>query len=159
MTPLGKRADTSIEKRRLRMWIRMLRTTRSVESGLRGFLRENHATTLPRFDVMAALERAEDGLKMSALSKQLLVSNGNVTGIIDRLADDGLVERIVQQHDRRSTRVCLTKQGRISFAEMAIEHEELINDLFSDINPADLDMLADIFGRLKQKENNDELDG
>ncbi|MBL6932471.1 MAG: MarR family transcriptional regulator [Rhodospirillales bacterium] len=143
----------TIEKRRLRMWLRMLRTTKSVETRLREFLRDKHDTTLPRFDVLAALYRAEDGLKMSALSKQLLVSNGNVTGIVDRLVSDGLVKRIMVENDRRSTVVCLSSKGRKNFLRMADQHAMLIDGLFSNIDDTDLNVMADIFARLKQKED------
>lgn len=159
MNKVSKRADQQIDKRRLRMWIRMLRTTRSAESKLREMLREDFGTTLPRFDVMAALERSEKGLKMSALSKQLLVSNGNVTGIVDRLVVDGLVERVMVENDRRSTLVCLSREGRKSFVRMADEHARLVNDLFSQINNDDLNALGDIFARLKEKEDDHDQDG
>ena len=150
---------TTIEKRRLRMWIRMLRTTRAVEVQLREFLRDKYDTTLPRFDVMAALYRAEDGLKMSALSKQLLVSNGNVTGIVDRLVADRSVLRVPVENDRRAMVVCLSPQGRELFARMANDHEALVNEMFSDVVDNDLNALADIFGRLKQRNGADEQDG
>lgn len=151
MSQTLEQIDTSLEKRRLRMWIRMLRTTRTVEAHLREFLRDQYGTTLPRFDVLAALYRAEDGLRMSALSKQLLVSNGNVTGIVDRLVADGMVQRDIVENDRRSLIVRLTAKGQIFFEEIAAEHNALIDDLFDDIGDAELDMLAAIFGKLKQK--------
>ena len=153
MTGAEARRDMTLEKRRLRMWIRMLRTTRTVEARLREYLRDQYGTTLPRFDVLAALYRAEEGLKMSWLSRQLLVSNGNVTGIVDRLVKDGLVQRDVVEGDRRSTLVRLTAEGRVFFARVADGHNALINDLFLDIDEAELDLLAGIFGKLKQKED------
>ena len=154
----ANRKDGPIEKRRLRMWIRMLRTARTTESQLRDMLREEFNTTLPRFDVLAALYRADQGLKMSELSKQLLVSNGNVTGIIDRLETDGHVKRIVVKNDRRSTQVFLSAKGRKLFQRMADRHAYLINQIFGDISAGDLDVLADIFARLKQR-GGDEDDG
>jgi len=157
MIQLSKQENTALEKRRLRMWIRMLRTTRAVESRLRDFLREEYDTTLPRFDVMAALYRAEDGLKMSALSKQLLVSNGNVTGIVDRLVADDLIKRVAVKDDRRAVRVCLTQKGRTLFARMAQGHEALLNDLFSPMAEKDLNAMADIFGRLKHMDGDDDF--
>ena len=117
----------SLSKERLRLWLRMLRVTRQVESELRERLRTEHDSTLPRFDVMAALYASAEGLKMNELSKRLRVSNGNVTGIIDRLVEDGAVERIAIEGDRRATRVCLTSSGRESFSAMAVEHERWIN--------------------------------
>ena len=159
MSRRQKREDMSIEKRRLRMWIRMLRTTKAVEAQLRDFLRRDHDTTLPRFDVLAALYRAEDGLRMSALSKRLLVSNGNVTGIVDRLVSDGLVKRIMLENDRRSTLVSLSPVGRETFSRMAEQHAKLIDGLFSEVGDKDLDAMADIFSRLKQKEDDHDQDG
>ncbi len=152
-------ADAPIEKRRLRMWIRLLRTARTTETQLRDMLREKFNTTLPRFDVLAALYRAEQGLKMNALSKQLLVSNGNVTGIVDRLEADGLVQRVVVKNDRRSTLVCLSESGQKSFLQMADQHAHLVNDIFDELGGGDLDALADVFRRLKHKDDNDEFDG
>ncbi len=159
MTRRSKRGDATIEKQRLRMWIRMLRATRAIEARLREFLRDNHNTTLPRFDVLAALYRVEEGLRMSALSKRLLVSNGNVTGIVDRLVSDDLVKRIDVANDRRSTLVCLSPKGRASFARMANQHAALVSELFSGLDDRDLDVLSDIFGRLKQEEDDHDRDG
>jgi DNA-binding MarR family transcriptional regulator len=137
----------------------MLRATRTIEARLREFLRANHDTTLPRFDVLAALYRAEEGLRMSALSKRLLVSNGNVTGIVDRLVSDDLVKRIDVEKDRRSTLVCLSPKGRASFARMADGHAALVSELFSDLGDGDMEVLSDIFGRLKHKEDDHDRDG
>ena len=99
-------------KARLRLWLRMLGVTRLVEAELRERLRQGFDTTLPRFDVLAALHRSPAGLKMSELSSVLRVSNGNVTGIVDRLVDDGLVVRVPVEGDRRAMLVRLTAQGR-----------------------------------------------
>ena len=92
----------SLSKRRLKMWIRLLGVTRAAESHLRQFLRTKHNTTLPRFDVMAALFRRRDGVTMSELSRMLLVSNGNATAVVDRLERDGLARRTTSRTDRRT---------------------------------------------------------
>ncbi|KIN16373.1 MarR family transcriptional regulator [Halomonas sp. ATBC28] len=138
----------SLSKERLRLWLRMLRVTRQVESELRERLRTEHDSTLPRFDVMAALYAAEEGLKMNELSKRLRVSNGNVTGIIDRLVEDGAVERIAIEGDRRATRVCLTSAGRESFRAMAVEHERWINALFEGVTEEDAHHIGELLHRL-----------
>ena len=124
-------------KARLRLWLRMLRASRQVEAQLRDRLRTEFDTTLPRFDVLAALHRHPDGLKMSELSAFLIVSNGNVTGIIDRLVQDGLVERRAVPGDRRASRVQLTDQGRSSFARMADVHEDWIEGMLSGVSAED----------------------
>lgn len=116
-------------KERLRLWLRLLKTTRDIETALRENFRNQFKTTLPRFDVLAALSRFEDGLKMSEISGVLRVSNGNVTGIVDRLAEDGLLIRIPVPGDRRAHRVRMTKKGREEFARQAAAHEEWIAEL------------------------------
>ncbi|MBL1266650.1 MAG: MarR family transcriptional regulator [Halomonas sp.] len=144
----GSLDKKSLSKERLRLWLRMLRVTRQVESELRERLRTEHDSTLPRFDVMAALYAAEEGLKMNELSKRLRVSNGNVTGIIDRLVEDGAVERIAIEGDRRATRVCLTSTGRESFRAMAVEHERWINALFEGVTEEDAHHIGELLHRL-----------
>lgn len=115
------------DKERLRLWLRLLKTTRGIEASLREKFREEFATTLPRFDVMAALSRFDEGLKMSEISGVLKVSNGNVTGIVDRLADDGMLVRVAVPGDRRAQRVRLTQRGKEEFARQAQAHEGWIS--------------------------------
>lgn len=127
--------DTESSKDRLRLWLRLLKATRSVESALRENLRQDFATTLPRFDVMAALSRHEQGLKMSELSSVLKVSNGNVTGIVERLVEDGHVLREKVPGDRRASRVRLTPEGVAEFARQAEAHEGWIDEIFAAVAP------------------------
>jgi DNA-binding MarR family transcriptional regulator len=124
-------------KERLRLWLRVLKSSRMVEARLRENLRVEFATTLPRFDVMAALSRFEDGLKMSQLSGVLKVSNGNVTGIVDRLAEDGLLVRVPVPGDRRASLVRLTQRGREDFARQAEAHEQWIDQMLGQISAED----------------------
>ena len=119
-----------MSKRRLRLWIRLLRVTRVTEAQLREFLRVEHGSTLPRFDVMAALHRSDDDLTMTELSRRLLVSNGNTTTVVDRLELDGLVTRTTSAADRRVVHVALTDEGRRHFDRLAAEHEAQVNSLF-----------------------------
>jgi DNA-binding MarR family transcriptional regulator len=120
-------------KDRLRLWIRLLRATRTIESEVRERLKVKFATTLPRFDVMAALYRTPDGMLMSDLSRFLLVSNGNVTGIVDRLAAEGLVSRANRDGDRRTSIVRLTEAGLAAFVEIAAAHESWISELLAGV--------------------------
>lgn len=120
---LSKTPLEDVSKERLRLWLRLLKTTRSIEATLRENFRDEFGTTLPRFDVMAALSRYEDGLKMSEISGTLRVSNGNVTGIVDRLSEDGLLVRVSVPGDRRASRVRLTKKGLEEFDRQAKAHE------------------------------------
>ena len=131
-------------KERLRLWIRLLRASRTIEAELRERLRQEFDTTLPRFDVMAALYRAPEGMLMSGLSRFLLVSNGNVTGIVDRLVTDGYVVRAQREGDRRTSMVSLTGSGTEFFARMACAHEGWIDDYLADIGEEDARHLAGI---------------
>ena len=132
-----------VSKERLRLWLRLLKTTRSIEATLRENFRDEFGTTLPRFDVMAALSRYEDGLKMSEISGVLRVSNGNVTGIVDRLSEDGLLVRVSVPGDRRASRVRLTQKGLEEFDRQAKAHEGWIAEAlgeFSDQEARDITM-------------------
>ncbi|MFD1795203.1 MarR family transcriptional regulator [Paracoccus aurantiacus] len=135
--------------RRLRLWIRMLGVTRQVENELREFLRVEHDTTLPRFDVMAALHRWRDGLTMTELSRTLLISNGNATTVVNRLVKDGLVTRIHSEEDRRRITVRLTLEGLEMFEAAAVEHREHVDRLFGGLDSHDLDMMRDLLRRLR----------
>lgn len=121
--------EETASKSRLRLWLRLLKTTGKVEETLRRRLREEFNTTLPRFDVMSALDRGPDGLKMSEISERLRVSNGNITGIVDRLTEEGLVLRVAVPGDRRATRVQLTHKGKTVFAEQAAAHEAWVDGM------------------------------
>ncbi|WP_299482205.1 MarR family winged helix-turn-helix transcriptional regulator [Cypionkella sp.] len=139
---------SELSKRRLKMWIRMLGVTRASESHLREFLRLKHDTTLPRFDVLAALYRKRDGVTMSELSRMLLVSNGNATAVVDRLEKDGLVLRTQSDQDRRTVFVALTPQGLANFEGLASDHERAVDRLFGGLTEADLDSLTEILKRM-----------
>lgn len=121
---------STTSKDRLRLWLKVLKATKAVESEVRENLRRDFATTLPRFDVMAALMQHDKGLKMSELSGVLKVSNGNVTGIVERLVEDGHVLREKVEGDRRANLVRLTPAGKAEFARQADAHEGWINAAF-----------------------------
>ena len=140
-----------LAKRRLKSWIRLLGVTRAAENHLREFLRVNHETTLPRFDVMAALWRRRDGVTMSELSRMLLVSNGNATAVVDRLEKDGLAKRTQSATDRRTIYVALTDEGLRQFEQLAADHEGEVNKLFARLTEEDLDALTEILKRAGQK--------
>ena len=130
-------AGRPASKQRLRLWIRLLRTARAIEAELRERLRVQFATTLPQFDVMAALARVDTGMTMTELSRFLMVSNGNVTGIIDRLVADKLVVRRAPADDRRAIIVRLTPKGASQFMQIAKAHEGWVDALLSDFDNAD----------------------
>ncbi|MCR4266976.1 MarR family winged helix-turn-helix transcriptional regulator [Nitratireductor sp. ZSWI3] len=129
-------------KERLRLWIRILRASRLIEAVLRERLKTRFDTTLPRFDVLSALDRAPEGMAMSDISRFLLVSNGNVTGIVERLVSDGLASRAKRDGDRRTSIVKLTPAGKEAFAAMAEAHERWIDELLGSLPEDEARMLA-----------------
>jgi DNA-binding MarR family transcriptional regulator len=140
--------EVSLSKRRLKLWIRLLGLTRQAESSLREFLRVQHGTTLPRFDVLAALYRRREGVTMSELSRMLLVSNGNSTAVVDRLEADGLVRRATAENDRRTVIVGLTPTGQAQFEDLAADHEAEVNRLFAGLTETEIDTLTAILKRM-----------
>ncbi|MEM8753251.1 MAG: MarR family transcriptional regulator [Pseudomonadota bacterium] len=137
-------------KARLRLWLRLLKATRAVEGRVRERLRDKHGSTLPRFDVMAALHREPAGLRMSALSSELRVSNGNVTGIVDRLVAEGAVERRAVEGDRRAMVVRLTEAGAAAFEAMAAEHERWIDEMLGAVGADEAEALSARLGELAE---------
>ncbi|WP_353640898.1 MarR family transcriptional regulator [Mesorhizobium sp. WSM2239] len=131
-------------KQRLRVWLRLLKATKLVEATVRENLRVEFDTTLPRFDVLAALDRFGDGLKMSELSAALRVSNGNVTGIVERLVADGLVLRVPVAGDKRATLVRLSKKGSETFARMAEAHAGWVSGILEDLSDEDCEQAIGI---------------
>jgi len=129
-------------KERLRLWLRLLKVVRGIEAQLRDNLRQDFATTLPRFDMLAALSRHPEGLKMSQLSGVLRVSNGNVTGIADRLAEEGLVKRVPVPGDRRAMILRLTEAGQAEFLTQAAAHESWINQMLDGVSAVDARAMA-----------------
>ena len=137
----------------LKLWLRMLACTTQVETEIRRRLRTQFDMTLPRFDYLAQLHRLQDshpqGLRMSALSKYLMVTGGNVTSLTDDLVKAGHVTRQVDPEDRRSARVALTPAGRRTFARMAAEHERWVVELLGGIDAGERRQLHDLLGHLR----------
>ncbi len=133
-----------LSKMRLRLWLRLLKTQNAIEGEIRRRLRDQFGSTLPRFDVMSALSRFPDGLKMSEISSLLKVSNGNVTGIVDRLTQDGFVLRVAVPEDRRAQLVRLTPSGEKAFASQAQAHEQWLDEMFESQKPEDIDAFCRI---------------
>ena len=133
----------------LRLWLRLLTCTTLIEGRIRARLRERFATTLPRFDLMAQLERNPDGLRMGELSRRLMVTGGNVTGITSALVAEGLVERRTISGDRRAHSVRLTPAGKRAFGAMATEHERWVAEMVGGLAIADRERLHALLGKLK----------
>lgn len=133
------------QKPQLRLWLRMLSITKIISQEIRRRLRLEFHATLPQFDLLAQLYRERDGLRLGELSRRTMVTNGNITGLADRLETDGLIARENLDGDRRVTVAKLTKQGRETFAAMAKAHEGWLRELMSDI---DDDALAEVLRQL-----------
>ncbi len=151
--PRGADRETAArpdDHRALRLWLRMLTCTQLIERHVRNQLRTRFATTLPRFDLMSQLQRHPEGLKMNELSRRMMVSGGNVTGITDQLVKEGLVERVPQPSDRRAVRIKLTRAGAKAFAEMAGEHEAWVIGLLSGLTRREHQDLLGLLAKVKQ---------
>ncbi|NKC33694.1 MarR family winged helix-turn-helix transcriptional regulator [Falsiroseomonas selenitidurans] len=136
-------------KDELRLWLRMLTTTTLIEGEIRRRLRRDFDTTLPRFDLLAALDRAPAGLSLGEVSRRMMVSNGNVTGLAARLVEDGLVERRARPGDRRAQLLRLTAKGRRDFARQSAAHEAWIAELLSGLSAVERGALFRLLGHAK----------
>ena len=134
----------------LRLWLRLLSCTTRVEDKIRQKLRESFDITLPRFDLMAQLERHPDGLSMGELSRRMMVTGGNITTIVDQLEKEKLVLREVGLNDRRSFTVKLTQAGKDAFTDMAIAHEAWVADLFEGLSVSQQTELYTLLGAMKK---------
>ncbi len=142
---IARRGDHSA----LRIWLRLLTCTQLIERRVRSGLREEFSTTLPRFDLMAQLERHRGGLRMNELSRMLMVTGGNITAIVDQLEKEGLVERLDEPADRRAFRIRLTRTGEKSFAEWARAHEQWVVELLGGLSSREQEELLKLLAKLK----------
>lgn len=148
-------AETKVAERpndhkdELRLWLRLFSCKMLIETEIRRRLRENFDITLPRFDLMAQLDKAPAAMKLGELSQRLMVSNGNITGLVDRLVAQGLLDRQPAPNDRRAQLVKLTVEGRRSFRAMATSHEAWIAEIFADLSTGDRGALMRLLGKAK----------
>ena len=149
MRPDRETIARSDDHRALRIWLRLLTCTQLIERRVRTRLREDFATTLPRFDLMAQLERHPEGLKMGELSRLLMVTGGNVTAIVDQLEKEGLVERLDEPDDRRAFRIRLTRGGDKAFAEMARAHEGWVVEMLEGLSRKEHEELLKLLAKVK----------
>ena len=140
----------------LKLWLRMLSCTVRIENEIRSRMRSTFDITLPRFDLMAQLERHPDGLRMGELSRRMMVTGGNITGITDQLEQEKLVMRVPDPKDRRVYTVKLTAAGRAAFNDMAAVHEGWIAEMLQDVSPDDKSTLIDLLSQMKQHLNKSE---
>lgn len=141
----------------VKLWLRLLTCSNLIENNLRRSLREDFDTTLPRFDFMAQLEREPDGITMGNLSKRMMVSGGNISGIASQLVSEGLVDRLSLPEDRRTFKVKLTPKGLETFYQMAAKHEEWVINMLGNLPQRDVDRLMQLLGKVKLLVNSAKL--
>ncbi|WP_258162923.1 MarR family winged helix-turn-helix transcriptional regulator [Rhizobium sp. TH2] len=142
------------KKQELRVWLRMLSTTKLISQEIRRRLRVEFGATLPQFDLLAQLYREPEGLRLGEISKRTMVTNGNITGLVARLEEDGLIFRETPGDDRRVTVARLTEAGRLAFAEMARAHELWIHELMADIDQSAVSTLIRTMDQLQRSVRN-----
>ena len=133
----------------LRLWLRLLTCTTLIEGEIRRRLRDSFDVTLPRFDLLAQLDKAPSGMTLGELSQRMMVSNGNVTGLTERLVEQGLLDRRASPTDRRAQIVSLTAEGRRMFRTMARTHEDWVADIFSGLSAGEIDTLMALLAKTK----------
>ena len=148
-------AETKVAERphdhkdELRLWLRLFTCKEVIETEVRRRLRDSFEVTLPRFDLLAQLDRAPKGMTLGELSQRMMVSNGNVTGLVDRLVEQGLINRRPSPKDRRAQIVSLTADGRRFFRAMARENGDWIGEMFADLSAADIETLLRLLAKTK----------
>ena len=153
--PLPLDAETKVAERphdhrdELRLWLRLFTCKEVIETEVRRRLRDSFEVTLPRFDLLAQLDRAPKGMTLGELSQRMMVSNGNVTGLVDRLVEQGLINRRPSPKDRRAQIVSLTAAGRKSFRAMARDNGDWIGEIFSGLSGDDIETLMRLLGKTK----------
>jgi DNA-binding MarR family transcriptional regulator len=139
----------SDHKNELRLWLRLFTCKALIEGEVRRRLRDQFDMTLPRFDLMAQLDKAPNGMTLGELSRRMMVSNGNVTGLAERLVEQGLLDRRAAPNDRRAQIVSLTAEGRRAFRAMARTHEDWIAEIFAGLDGGEIDTLMQLLAKTK----------
>jgi DNA-binding MarR family transcriptional regulator len=141
-------------KQELRVWLRMLSTTKLISQEIRRRLRAEFGATLPQFDLLAQLYREPEGLRLGEISKRTMVTNGNITGLVERLEGDGLLVRETPGDDRRVTVARLTEAGRLAFAEMARVHESWLREMMIDVDQSAISSLTHNIDQIQRSVRN-----
>jgi DNA-binding MarR family transcriptional regulator len=145
-----KLAEIPREKEGLRAWLRLISCAQMVEQEIKNMLRDRFDTTLPRFELLAALDRVPEGITMGEVSRWLNVTKGNITGIAERLSEDGYIRREPTPTDRRSFIVTMTARGRAEFKRMEAEYEKLLEEIFAELTLEDTDMFMGVIAKIKE---------
>jgi|TARA_B110000881_G_scaffold174800_1_gene159277 DNA-binding MarR family transcriptional regulator len=145
------------KKQLVRLWFGLLKNTGEIERYLRTHLHKNFSSTLPQFDLLAALDHAEEPLSKTELSKQMMVSNGNVTWLVNRMVGEGLITHLQSAKDRRVKLVELTDKGVTDFKKMAVEHEKWLINIFKDLKNDDLNQLVSLLNNVSKITRNNTI--
>jgi DNA-binding MarR family transcriptional regulator len=130
----------------VRAWVRILAVQKRGLSAIRDDL--DGEITLPRFDLLSNLVRS-DGQTLASLSRSMLVTAGNLTGLVDRAARDGLVERRADPADRRAWRVHLTPKGLRAFRDAERRHATRVAKLFDGLTRSELTTLLRLLDKVR----------
>ncbi len=133
----------------LRLWLRILTIHKLINNEVRRRLREEFGMSLSRFDLLAQLDGKPEGMRMGELSKRLMVTTGNITGLVDELVAEGLVQRLPDPTNRRASLAAMTPKGRKAFAAAAKANESWIAEMFSGLTAAEKAAMFDMLGRQK----------
>jgi len=133
----------------LRLWLRLLTCTTMIEREIRRRLAERFQITLPRFDLLAQLDKSPEGMTLGEISKRMMVTNGNVTGLVARIAEQGFVERRRDATDGRAQRIVMTPEGHEQFARMAREHGAWVRELLAGLDPTERDVMMGLLAKTK----------
>ena len=147
---MSNNSEQETDTKKLGLWVRLVANSNIIEKEIRNLFRSEFNVTLPRFDLMSTLYREQNGLTMGELSKRMLVSNGNVTGIVERLQKEGLVKRWVLPTDRRIYSVGLTPKGRADFKVLADRHKEWIDDILDGMTEEELTPMVTMMDSLRE---------
>jgi DNA-binding MarR family transcriptional regulator len=145
------------KKQLIRLWLGLLKNTGEIERYLRTQLHKNFASTLPQFDLLAALDNSEKPLSKTELSQQMMVSNGNVTWLVNRMVGEGLITHLQSAKDRRVKLVELTDKGVTDFKKMAVEHEKWLINIFKDLKNDDLNQLVSLLNNVSKITRNNTI--
>ena len=125
-----------------RTWLSLVRCFSSIERVLMQHFADEYNSSLPRYDVLTALALSPGGLTMGELASMLMVTKGNITGVVRRLKTDGLVRKVTSKVDRRVQSVTISAKGKRLWDKMHADYDRIISEILSGQSNKDLRALA-----------------
>lgn len=132
------------EAQHRRAWLGLVRCFSSIERVLMRRLSDEFNSSLPRYDVLTALALAPEALTMGELASMLMVTKGNITGVVARLKKEGLVRKAASETDRRVQSVTMTKKGRELWGAMHAHYDRTVAEVLSGQSREDLRALTQV---------------